>query len=602
MKTKFLALFLALTTTGTIAASDTKIGDIWYNLDEGTQTAEVTFKGDAGDRRDNRYTGAVNIPATVTYQKKTYNVTSIGANAFLGCRNVTSVKLPNSITSIGGSAFSLCYDLSKINIPESVTSIGETAFSICLNLTDIEIPATVTSVGSGAFRYVPNVIYNGSLNTSEWAARSINGYVDGYLVYENENKTKLLACAHLAKGKINLPTTLIAIGKMAFYYCTELDALTVPNSVTTIETNAFTGCTAMSPLVVPNSVATIGASAFNYVLNVKYEGSLTNSTNWGAKGFNGFVDGNLVYEDEEHTILCGASSKLIGNINLPNTVKKIGKKAFASNFSKISSVMMGSSVEEIGAGAFFECPNLTTVVIPATVKSIGTQAFDYCYGITSFTCEANIPPTCGSTILTEITKDGKTFIRHRIYVPANSVDDYKSQWSSYYKDSIFAITAENVKVPDSKIIVDPVTDISASIKWPKRDEAVTYTVKIELDDAVKFNYVFDNEGQLATTAFGAPGKDGDTRGVVTAARAIADGWIYVFEGLEPNSNYKAIVKAEDASSVELYEYSTTFRTLKRQAIDQVSSDKVQCTKELRDGQLLIRRGDKTYTVSGQVIE
>ena len=600
MKTKFTVLFLALTTVGTLFASDIVINKIWYNLDEVTETAEVTFKGDACDRRDNRYTGAVNIPPTVKYQNKTYDVTSIGFEAFMGCRNVTSVKLPNSITSIGESAFSLCYDLSKINIPESVTSIGETAFSICLNLTDIEIPSTVTSVGSGAFRYVPNVIYNGSLNTSDWAARSVNGYVDGYLVYENENKTKLRACAHLAKGKINLPTTLIAIGKMAFYYCTELDALTVPNSVTTIEANAFTGCTAMSPLVVPNSVATIETSAFAYVLNVKYEGSLTNSTNWGAKGFNGFVDGNLVYEDEEHTILCGASSKLIGNINLPNTVKKIGKKAFASNFSKISSVMMGSGVEEIGAGAFFECPNLTTVVIPATVKSIGTQAFDYCYGITSFTCEANIPPTCGSTILTEITKDGKTFIRHRIYVPANSVDDYKSQWSSYYKDSIFAITAETSVIGSNDIAVSP-EDVTALVKWPKL-EGDGYLLEIkDKDDVIKFMYSFDGEGLLLNTAFGAPGFGGP-RGSAQNLEAAMKCWQYRIEGLEPNSKYTVHVVSEKAGET-IFDKTKSFTTKKRQAIDQINGQsQMTNVKYIEDGKLFIRRGDKTYTVSGQVIE
>ena len=598
MKTKLFSLLLALTMgVGTIAASDIKIGDIWYNLDEATETAEVTFKGDGYSERDNRYTGAVRIPAQVKYNGETYDVTSIGKNAFAGCKNLTSVTLPNTITTIGSSAFSLCYDLNKINIPASVTTIEGYAFNACLSLLDLTIPSTVTTIGGSAFNLVANVINEGG---SAYGARSVNGFVNGYLVYADNTKTKLCACSHLANGKLKLPETLEEIGGLAFIYCADLDALTLPNSIQSVGSNAFYGCAAMLSLTVPKTIATIGASAFFDVPNVIYEGSLSGSP-WGAKSVNGYVDGNLVYEDEEHTILKAANSKIIGNLNLPNTVKIIGQRAFASQFSKTTSVMMGSGVEELKPSAFYDC-NLTSVVIPATVKTIGAQVFYNCWNITSFICEATTPPTCGANLIPTITVDGKTTISHRIYVPANSVDLYKAQWSSAYKDSIFAITAENVKVPDSKIIVDPVTDISASIKWPKRDEAVTYTVKIELEEVAKQTYVFDGVGQLATTAFGAPGKDGATRGVVTAARAIADGWIYVFEGLEPNSNYKAIVKAEDASSVELYEYSTTFKTLKRQAIDQVSSDKVQCTKELRDGQLLIRRGDKTYTVSGQVIE
>ena len=592
MKTKFLALFLALTTAGTIAASDTKIGDIWYNLDEGTQTAEVTYQGDKVGKRLPHYTGRIVIPETVKFNKVTYTVTSIGNSAFAYCDKLTEVVLPNTITSIGANAFYSCYDLSKVNIPANVESIGKDAFSFCISLLDLEVPTTVATIGNKAFSYVPNIIYSGSAATG---ARSVNGLVDGYVVYKDDTKTELLACSHLAKGTLNLPSTITTIGEYAFLRCSNLDSLRLPNSVTTIKGNAFNDCTAMISLIVPNSVTSIGIYAFSRVPNVIYKGTLTG--NWDQKSLNGFVDGDLVYEDDTQTTLLAVSSKIKGQLNVPNSVKTIGKYAFASEFAEIEFPMLGSSIETIGSNAFRFCPNLTTIILPRTVKNIGNQAFYDCLGIKTFVCEASTPPTLGTNAFTEL--DSKLI--HRIYVPAESLTAYKTNWSTY-ADSIFAITAENVKVADNKIIVDPVTDISASIKWPKRDEAVTYTVQIKLDDAVKFNYVFDNEGQLATTAFGAPGKDGATRGVVTAARAIADGWIYVFEGLEPNSNYKAIVKAEDASSVELYEYSTTFRTLKRQAIDQVSSDKVQCTKELRDGQLLIRRGDKTYTVSGQVIE
>ena len=595
MKTKFLALFLALTTAGTIFASDTKIGDIWYNLDEGTQTAEVTYQGDKVGKNLPHYTGRIVIPETVKFNKVTYTVTSIGNAAFAYCDKLTEVVLPNTITNIGANAFNFCYDLSKVNIPAGVTTIGPNAFGICTSLLNLEVPTTVTTIGSNAFRLVPNIIYSGSDSDAPWAARAKNGFVDGMLVYEDASKTSLLACSSLATGTLKFSSPLVYIGPYAFLYCANLDSLRLPSTVERIDKYAFYGATAMISLVVPNTVTTIGVYAFDRVPNVIYKGTLTGT--WGQKSLNGFVDGDLVYEDDTQTTLLAVSSKIKGQLNVPNTVKTVGPYAFASNFAGITYPMLGSSVETIGNGAFYSCPNLTTIILPRTVKNIGNYAFYDCLGIKTFVCEASTLPTLGTDAFTEL--DSKLI--HRIYVPAESLTAYKTNWSTY-ADSIFAITAENIKVADNKIIVDPVTDISASIKWPKRDEAVTYTVQIKLDDAVKFNYVFDNEGQLATTAFGAPGKDGATRGVVTAARAIADGWIYVFEGLEPNSNYKAIVKAEDASSVELYEYSTTFRTLKRQAIDQVSSDKVQCTKELRDGQLLIRRGDKTYTVSGQVIE
>ena len=49
----------------------------------------------------NEYTGDVTIPATVTYNGKTYSVTSIDGLAFYECSSLTSVTIPNSVTSIG---------------------------------------------------------------------------------------------------------------------------------------------------------------------------------------------------------------------------------------------------------------------------------------------------------------------------------------------------------------------------------------------------------------------------------------------------------------------------------------------------------------------
>ena len=67
----------------------------------------------------------------------------------LGCRNTT---IPNGITNIGAGAFTGCKELTSINIPEGVSTIGEYAFDNT-GLTSVVLPSSVTSIGGGAFMY-----------------------------------------------------------------------------------------------------------------------------------------------------------------------------------------------------------------------------------------------------------------------------------------------------------------------------------------------------------------------------------------------------------------------------------------------------------------
>ena len=118
------SLILSVVFSTSASAYDVKIDGIYYTLIPKTKTAEVTFG-------EEKYSGEVVIPSSITVEGQEYPVASIGESAFSNCSGLTSVTIPNSVTSIGDLAFFYCSGLTSVTIPNSVTSIGRSAFYNC---------------------------------------------------------------------------------------------------------------------------------------------------------------------------------------------------------------------------------------------------------------------------------------------------------------------------------------------------------------------------------------------------------------------------------------------------------------------------------------
>ena len=418
------ALFMLLCSVA-VSAQDFEVGGVYYNItSEVNKTVAVTYKGTSS--YSSSYPSSVVIPETVVYNDVTYNVTSIGSQAFRNCSKLTSIEIPNTISSIESSAFENCNKLTSIEIPSSVTSFGYNAFSGCSALNEVHISDLAAWCG---------INYGGNYGNPLACAHNL--YLNGELVTElviPEGVTKLYRYAFYGCTSITsvtIPSSVTSFDYDAFSGCVNISSISVaqgnakfdsrnncnaiietqinkllfgckntviPEGITSIGDYAFRGCTGLTGIEIPSSVTSIQGSAFYNCssLNQVHISDLAAWCNiafgWGANplesAHNLYMNGELVTElvipEGVTNIRSYAFSGCTGltSIEIPNSVTSIEYNAF-SGCTGLTSIEIPNSVTSIGSYAFDGCSCLASVTIPEGVTRIENGVFRGCRGLTS---------------------------------------------------------------------------------------------------------------------------------------------------------------------------------------------------------------------------
>ena len=346
------AQFNAIRKVGEITIPETVTAGVTYNgVLQGNATYKVIML------RANLFRAAdTDVTSQITKITIPKTVQHIESRCFDQCENMTEFVIEGAtdgtsqLKEIDSHAFLNCKKLASITLPNSVTYLGENdptsdaggVFEGCESLTSFKFPSSYAS------RNLPSFTFKNCKNlaTIDW-----NGY----------NPKRLNSCAFWNCDKITwsqVPQSVEELGDECFYDCAALTSVDL-SKIKKMDTGVFWG-TPLTSVEWPAAVTEIPARTFWAC------GQLT--TIKGIPGQPGAWD-NITKIGENAFNMCALTT-----IKLPAELKTIDAQAFRS-CDHLATVDYGTKVETIGDGAFWHTVALKKFFFKGSVKTLGANAF-----------------------------------------------------------------------------------------------------------------------------------------------------------------------------------------------------------------------------------
>ncbi|MBR2255113.1 MAG: leucine-rich repeat protein [Candidatus Methanomethylophilaceae archaeon] len=377
---------------------------------------------------------ALIIPSSVTYKGKTFDITSVGTDAFKGCTDLEYVALPDGLLRVYSGAFEGCTSLTYVGMPSSLKTIEERAFYGC-PLEIVEGPTALSSLGADAF----SVTFHKGTPAIDATVKNIKGKffsgLGGHLYLEGSvKKNTVIDTGDLQFKVVNMSPTRVSLiggsdgivdlvvpdfvpaGMDSFAVTSVAEGAFKGNTdlrhvdlglTTTIYSEAFAGCTSIESVAFSPELKTLYKSAFDCTF---YDGKkVLSETPASLKGkyFEGtdgdlyldgikigytFVSSGLEYSvvnlDPLRVSVTGYTEAMdvvivmdhVKHLDRQFAVTSIGKGAF-QNCTEVRNLLIAEGVLRVYSNAFAGCTNLTVVDFGTTVKTIESNAFKGCTGL-----------------------------------------------------------------------------------------------------------------------------------------------------------------------------------------------------------------------------
>ncbi|NQG99166.1 leucine-rich repeat protein [Streptococcus suis] len=258
----------------------------------------------------------------------------IADSAFNGTTSLTSIVIPTSVKGISYSAF---FDsgLTSIQLPENLETIDNYAFS-STRLSEVKLPASLKYLGFGAFSGIDSlkkIEVNSDIATSHYSNSWSSPFADSPLTDIIIEEGVTVVADRLFEGQAGVAS------------------LNLPSSLLEIKPYAFTGI-GIESLILPAGLQKLGVHSFADNPNLKS----VNIPSGLSEGDGAFIN----------------SKRLVDITFSAGTTKIVDGLFRGTGFSEFT---VPEGITEIGANAFADNGNLTTIILPSTLSTIGANAF-----------------------------------------------------------------------------------------------------------------------------------------------------------------------------------------------------------------------------------